>query len=50
VAAAAVAEAVAAARPASADAAYLSSCKNGFFVSQVQGVFANALSVTKLQK
>jgi len=27
---------------------YLSSCENGFIVSQVQGVFANALSVLKL--
>jgi len=45
VAAAAVAEAVAAARPASADAAYLSSCESGFLVPQVQGVYANALAL-----
>jgi len=31
---------------AAADAPYLSSCENGFLVSQVQGVFANALSVS----
>jgi len=29
---------------------YLSSCENGFVVSQVQGVFANALSVIRFRK